>query len=74
MKFRVKVLERQDGKFFAITNLMFIDHTGCEKAGRGRGKTVEDALEKAIRNFLSYLQDDRELTADDFTVADPYDF
>lgn len=73
-KFRVRVLERQDGSFIAITNLMFIDHTGCENSGYGEGKTIEEALEKAIKDFMSYLPDDRELTEDDFTVADPYDF
>lgn len=73
-KFRVKVLERQDGIFIAITNLRFIDHTGGENSGYGEGKTIEEALEKAIRNLMSYLPDDRELTEADFTVADPYDF
>lgn len=73
-KFRVKVLERQNGVFFAITNLMFIDNTGFVNAGYGEGKTVEEALEKAIIDFMSYLPDDRELNEADFTVSDPYDF
>lgn len=73
-KFRVKVLERQNGDFFALTNLMFIDHTGFENAGYGEGKTIEEALEQAIVDFMSYLPDDRELTEADFTVSDPYDF
>lgn len=67
-------MEIQNGEFFAITNLMFIDRIGGENAGYGKGKTIEEALEKAIRDLLSYLPDDRELTEDDFTVTEPYDF
>lgn len=73
-KFRVKVFEKQDGSFVAITNLMYIDETGFENAGYGIGKSEEEALEDAIINFMSKLPNDRELTEKDFTEADPYDF
>lgn len=73
-KFRVKVIEEQNGEIFAITNLMYIDETGGENPGCAYGKTIEEALEKCIKNFLSYLPEDRELTEKDFTTSDPYDF
>lgn len=73
-KFRIKVLEKQDGTYVAITNLMFIDEVGFENAGYGEGSTEEEALEKAISNFLALLPDDKQLSSDNFTVADPYDF
>lgn len=73
-KFRVKVIKQQDGRISAITNLMYIDETGGEIAGIGDGKTIDEALEKCIKKFLSYLPEDRELTEKDFTTSDPYDF
>lgn len=73
-KFRVRVLEQQNGRIFAITNLMYIDETGYERGGYGSGKTEEEALESCIKDFLSYLPEDRRLTEKDFSTADPYDF
>lgn len=32
-KFRVRVLQQQDGMIFAITNLMYIDELGFENSG-----------------------------------------
>lgn len=73
-KFRVKVFEEQDGTISTTTNLMYVDKSGCEVAGIGYGKTVDEALENCIKRFLSYLPEDRELTEKDFTTSDPYDF
>lgn len=73
-KFRVKVYQKQDGTYDAITNLMYIDETGYERGGYGSGKTEEEALESCIKDFLSYLPEDRRLTEKDFSTADPYDF
>ena len=73
-KFRVKVLEKQSGTFVAITNLMYIDKTGFENAGYGEGSSEEEALEKAIRDLMQWLPDDKAVSDKDFTVSDPYDF
>ena len=73
-KFRVKVLEKQNNTYVAITNLMFVDEVGFENAGYGEGTTEEEALEKAIANFMALLPADRHISRKDFTVADPYDF
>lgn len=49
-------MEIQNGEFFAITNLMFIDRIGGENAGYGKGKTIEEALEKALDIFCLIYQ------------------
>ena len=73
-KFRVKVYQKQDGTYDVITNLIYIDEIGYEKGEYESGKTEVGALESCMKDFLSYLPEDRRLTEMDFSTADPYDF
>lgn len=73
-KFKVKVYEKKNGKFYGITNLQIKDQDGCPIGGIGYGNTIEEALEDTIRYFLKMLEEKEEWAEEDFECADPYDF
>ena len=64
--FKIKIYENQrsnsnDLNFTGYTNLKLIDLTGGFEGGIGFGKTVEQALEDTIHNFIDKLTDFKEL-------------
>jgi hypothetical protein len=73
-KFKVKVYERQNGRYVGYTNLLLKDEDGCPFAGVGHGETIEQALYDTIRYFLDMLNERECLNEEDFECADAFDF
>ncbi|OOM72227.1 hypothetical protein [Clostridium sp. BL-8] len=73
-KFKVKVYERQNGKYVGYTNLQLKDEEGCAFAGVGHGETIEQALQDTIEYFLSMINEKQSLNEEDFECSDPFDF
>ncbi|GKX66997.1 hypothetical protein [Inconstantimicrobium mannanitabidum] len=56
-KFKVKIYEKQNGKFCGYTNLKIRDEDGCHFGAVGYGNTIEDALKDTIKDFKSMLEE-----------------
>ncbi|ATX14381.1 hypothetical protein KX067_004651 [Escherichia coli] len=66
-KVKIKIRESQDGSYMGITNVMIKrKFDDCPEGAIGWGKTVDEALENTINNFLAILDSDypRELYPD----------
>ncbi len=73
-KFKVKIYERQDGRYDGYTNLQLKDEDGCPYPGVGSGETVEEALKDTIEYFLSMINEKQNINEEDFECSDPFDF
>lgn len=72
--FKVKIYERQNGKYIGYTNLLIKDEDGCAFPGVGHGETIETTLKDTIEHFLNILNQKQVIIEHDFECADPYDF
>ncbi len=73
-KFKIKIYEKQNGKYAGYTNLQLKDEDGCPYAGVGHGETVEEALKDTIEYFLSMVNEKQNINEEDFECSDPFDF
>lgn len=73
-KFKVKIYERQNGKYVGYTNLQIKDKDGCAFAGVGHGETVEEALKDTIEYFLNMINENQDIGKENFECSDPFDF
>lgn len=62
MRFRVKILERQDGTFLAQPEIAIKDKGGHPDWVSGAGKTMEQALASAIEMLLGSIAGKEPLT------------
>lgn len=65
-KFKVKVYERQNGRYIGYTNLQLKDEDGCAFPGVGHGETVEEALKDTIEYFLNMINEKQVVNTDSF--------
>ena len=72
--FKVKVLERSNGSFFACPNVAIRGPTGDPEWIGGLGNTIDEAVEDGLRSFFGTWGDRRDLTDEDFAWSDPQDF
>ncbi len=71
--FEVKVYEEQLGGFSAYTNVSIID--GCDyNSGVGLAYTEEEALSKALDNFLELLSKKKDWKPENFKYGEFYDY
>ncbi len=73
-KFKVKIYEKQNGRYVGYTNIQLKDDDDCPFSGVGYGKTIADALEDTIRYFISMIDEKDSLKEDDFAYCDLHDF
>ncbi|CAM2898276.1 hypothetical protein HAHI6034_01820 [Hathewaya histolytica] len=73
-KFKVKVYERQNGRYIGYTNLQLKDEDGCAFPGVGYGETVEEALKDTIEYFLNMINEKQVVNNEDFQCTDSFDF
>ncbi len=77
-KFKVKVLQREDGQFLGVPNVAIKNPvTGEPEWTSGLGDSIEEALQDALRYFFREVEDnrcDRPLAEEDFCWANPDDF
>lgn len=73
-KFKVKIYESPDGTFTGYTNLRVKDETGDACGGLGHGETVEEALKDTIEYFLNMIDENQDISEEDFECSDPFDF
>lgn len=75
-KFKIKIFEDRGGNFDGYTNIKIYDGFDDYYCAVGSGKTVEEALENTINNFLELvsIKDDKEWVEEDFECADSFDF
>lgn len=73
-KFRIKVLEECQGCFSAFPNAAYKNNEGQPEWTSGRGCTIEEALEDAIKYFMESLPNEQFCTDDKFEWAAPEDF
>ena len=72
-QFKVKVLERPDGSFFAIPNVAFRRAGEADWIG-GFGNTIDEALKDALFAFFGTLDKRQEFSDSDFCWSDPLDY
>ena len=73
-RFKIKVLERQDGTFIAMPNVCLRDPDGSPDWLAGKGDTDAEALENALRWFMAELAKRDQCQPEDFEWSDPVDF
>lgn len=76
-KMKVKVSETQDGLYTGKTDIAIKrKYDGYPEWAGGIGNTIEDALEKTIKNFNEMLQEDgiEKLTPEDIEYSEWSDF
>ena len=73
-KFKVKVLERTDGTFLAVSNVCFRSFDGSTDGQAGMGRTEVQALEDLLSWFMAELQSRDGRAEGDFEWSDPQDF
>lgn len=73
-KFKVKIYEKQNGRYVGYTNLQLKDEDGCAFAGVGHGMTIEETLKDTIEYFLDMINEKQNVGEDDFESSDPFDF
>lgn len=77
-KFKVRILEKQNGTFVGYTNLLVIGEDGYPSPEVGIGDTVEETLTDTVEIFLHQLvlkiNSKGNLGEDDFEYADSFDF
>jgi len=73
-RFKVKVLERPDGTFFACPNVAVRGPAGDAEWIGGFGVTIDEAVEDGLRFFFGTWADRQDLTESDFVWSDLHDF
>lgn len=73
-KFKIKIYERQNGRYVGYTNLQLKDEDGCAFPGVGHGETLEEALRDTIEYFLNMINEKQSISEEDFECSDPFDF
>ncbi len=73
-RFKIKVLERQDGTFAAFPNVCLRAADGTPDGVAGLGATETEALEDALKWFMAELANRAECQPEDFEWIDPVDF
>lgn len=74
-KFKVKIFERIDGSFAGFTNIRVRNiEDGTPESGVGYGRSIDEALEDTLKNFIELLSVRDDFTEDDFEWAHPDDF
>jgi hypothetical protein len=73
-KFKVRVFEHPDGSFTGYPNIAVKNAQGSPDWMSGWGKTVDEALEDTIRQFLMTVGGRLDLPAEAFEYSDPHDF
>lgn len=73
-KYKIKIYERQNGKYIGYTNLQLKDEDGCPVSGVGHGETLEMALADTIQYFSSMIRERKNVKEEDFVYADPCEF
>lgn len=73
-KFKVKIIERDDGSFLGVPNVAKVGLDWQPEWIGGLGASVEEALEDALRNFVQSLGNRTDLAEDSFAWAEPEDF
>lgn len=74
-KFKVKILEHQDGEFFGFPNLAVrsIEDGSPDWIG-GMGNTIDEALKDTLKYFMKTLEGRENLTEKDFEWSAHEDF
>ena len=72
--FKVKVVERANGSFVAIPNVAVLASDGSPDWEAGLGRTIEEALEDALKRFVRILDERRPETDVDFAWSDSSEF
>lgn len=73
-KYKIKIYERQNGKYIGYTNLQLKDEDGCPFSGVGHGDSLEKALMDTIQYFSRMIQERDNVNEEDFVYADPNEF
>ncbi|WP_157758170.1 hypothetical protein [Cystobacter fuscus] len=73
-KYRVKVLERGQGSFFAIPNVCVKTSAGTPDWTGGYGSTDVEARQDAVVQVGAMLGSGERFKPDDFEWSDPHDF
>jgi hypothetical protein len=73
-RFKAKVLQRGDAEYIASLNVCLKDAQGSPDWMAGLGRTELEALEDALKWFMSALKRRDSLGPDDFEWSDPLDF
>jgi hypothetical protein len=73
-RFKVKVLERPDGTFFACPNVAIRGVTGDAEWIGGLGDSIDEAVADCLRYFYGTWAERSELVESDFVWSDPQDF
>ncbi|MDS0525914.1 hypothetical protein NNC19_09515 [Clostridium sp. SHJSY1] len=73
-KFKIKVYERQSGRYVGYTNLLFKNEDGSVAPGIGYGKTVGQAANATIEYFLRMIEEKEVLSEEDFKRSDYFEF
>mgnify|MGYP001076704952 CR=1 FL=1 len=73
-KFKIKIYEKQNGKYVGYTNLQLKDEDGCAFPGVGYGETVEEALKDTIEYFLNMINQKKNICDEDYECSDSFDF
>lgn len=73
-KFKVKIYEKQNGRYVGYTNLQLKDDDGCAYPGVGHGTTVEDTLQDTIEYFIKMIDEKQAVREEDFEISDLFDF
>lgn len=73
-RFKIKVLERMDGSFFAVPNVCLKTADGSPDWLGGSGRSEAEALENVLRSFMNEIQKREPCVPDEFEWSDPADF
>ncbi|NPC91557.1 hypothetical protein HOO54_04670 [Bacillus sp. WMMC1349] len=74
-KFKVKVFERIDGSYAGFTNIRIKNlDDGSPESGVGFGRSITEALEDTLKNFMELLNQREVFSESDFEWAHPDDF
>ena len=73
-KFKVKIFERQNGKYIGYTDLQVKDSTGSSYCGVGFGNSIDEALEDTINYFMEMLKEKDVIMESDFSYLDYTEF
>ncbi len=73
-KFKIKIIESNKGYYNGKSDLQVIDATNSYYCAVGYGKSIEEALENTINNFLEMISENKEWGENEFKFSDSFDF